>query len=618
MSDTIALTNSSEALDSSNTEPTGALEINKPKDITPNRLVSSITGNPLLKRTLPALVGLFGVLLFMVIYLTLTASGSRSLYPNMTEEDRSEAYALLQSNNMNVSLDRNNGVLLIDENEYYEARMLLAANGLPRDGSTQSLDALVNASSITSSQFMEQAQYIAAIESELSRSIERISSVKSSRVHLAAPRQSSYIRNRQPAKASVVVETQPGRILSPSQVQAIVNLVASSVPYLSVDDVSIVDQLGTLLTNREQSGLIEANEQVEFKRNLEEEYKSKILGLLGPVYGPENIRADVDIALDFTEFESTSELFDRSGNGPRTRSEMLLQDLSSSTAAEGIPGSATNVAPADTNLTEIDNGQAQNQISNITSSQTTRNYEVDREIQYQKNPSGNITRINVAVVINEKVFLDENELINEGVQDIDTTNLQMLVARATGVDETRGDNVMVLVSKFAEEEVVETQWYQNELYIDYIKLVTIFIFFIIFSLMVLRPVVYGMLGVPLKIKTKSKGDAGDSKQKMLGADSEDEIDTLDEEEIPLEDGGVIDGGRVLRTEKEMLERAEETGETLADIKARLKPRKTNVTADMFDTANTYDDKVAIVRVLVEEDASRVASLLKKMLNAPRN
>jgi len=618
MSDTIALTNSSGALDSSNTEPTGALEINKPKDVTPNRLVSSITSNPLLKRTLPALVGLFGVLLFMVIYLTLTASGSRSLYPNMTEEDRSEAYALLQSNNMNVSLDRNNGVLLIDENEYYEARMLLAANGLPRDGSTQSLDALVNASSITSSQFMEQAQYIAAIESELSRSIERISSVKSSRVHLAAPRQSSYIRNRQPAKASVVVETQPGRILSPSQVQAIVNLVASSVPYLSVDDVSIVDQLGTLLTNREQSGLIEANEQVEFKRNLEEEYKSKILGLLGPVYGPENIRADVDIALDFTEFESTSELFDRSGNGPRTRSEMLLQDLSSSTAAEGIPGSATNVAPADTNLTEIDNGQAQNQISNITSSQTTRNYEVDREIQYQKNPSGNITRINVAVVINEKVFLDENELINEGVQDIDTTNLQMLVARATGVDETRGDNVMVLVSKFAEEEVVETQWYQNELYIDYIKLVTIFIFFIIFSLMVLRPVVYGMLGVPLKIKTKSKGDAGDSKQKMLGADSEDEIDTLDEEEIPLEDGGVIDGGRVLRTEKEMLERAEETGETLADIKARLKPRKTNVTADMFDTANTYDDKVAIVRVLVEEDASRVASLLKKMLNAPRN
>ncbi len=618
MADTMAIADASEILEDSNENASGALDVQKPKDVTPNTFVSSITSNPLIKRALPALVGLFGVLLFTVLYLTLTASGTRSLYPNMSEEDRSEAYAILQSNDMNVSIDQTNGALQIAENQYYEARMLLAANGLPRDGSSQSIDALANASSITSTQFMEQAQYTAAIEAELSRSIERISTVRSARVHLAAPRQSSYIRNRQPAKASVVIETQPGRIISPSQVQAIVNLVASSIPYLSVDDVSVVDQLGTLLTNREQSGLLEANEQAEFKRNLEEDYRSKILGLLGPVYGVENIRADVDLSLDFTEFESTSEFFDRNGSGPSTRSEMLSQDLSSSTAAEGIPGSTTNVAPADTVLTEVDNNQSQNQTSNVTSSQTTRNYEVDREIQYQKNPSGNITRINVAVVINEEAFLGENASAGEETPQIDTTNIERLVARAAGVDESRGDNVMVLVSRFAEVEVIPVQWYENELYIDYIKLVTIFLFFIIFSLIVLRPVVYGLLGVPLKIKTKTKVSKEDTSQRAISDQSGEEIETLDEEEVPLDDGAVYDGGRVLRTEKEMLERAEETGETLEDIKARLKPRKTNVTADMFDTANTYDDKVAIVRVLVEEDASRVASLLKKMLNAPRN
>jgi flagellar M-ring protein FliF len=618
MADTMAIADASEILEDSNENASGALDVQKPKDVTPNTFVSSITSNPLIKRALPALVGLFGVLLFTVLYLTLTASGTRSLYPNMSEEDRSEAYAILQSNDMNVSIDQANGALQIAENQYYEARMLLAANGLPRDGSSQSIDALANASSITSTQFMEQAQYTAAIEAELSRSIERISTVRSARVHLAAPRQSSYIRNRQPAKASVVIETQPGRIISPSQVQAIVNLVASSIPYLSVDDVSVVDQLGTLLTNREQSGLLEANEQAEFKRNLEEDYRSKILGLLGPVYGVENIRADVDLSLDFTEFESTSEFFDRNGSGPSTRSEMLSQDLSSSTAAEGIPGSTTNVAPADTVLTEVDNNQSQNQTSNVTSSQTTRNYEVDREIQYQKNPSGNITRINVAVVINEEAFLGENASAGEETPQIDTTNIERLVARAAGVDESRGDNVMVLVSRFAEVEVIPVQWYENELYIDYIKLVTIFLFFIIFSLIVLRPVVYGLLGVPLKIKTKTKVSKEDTSQRAISDQSGEEIETLDEEEVPLDDGAVYDGGRVLRTEKEMLERAEETGETLEDIKARLKPRKTNVTADMFDTANTYDDKVAIVRVLVEEDASRVASLLKKMLNAPRN
>jgi len=618
MAETMAIADASEILENSNENSSGALDVQKPKDVTPNTFVSSITSNPLIKRALPALVGLFGVLLFTVLYLTLTASGSRSLYPNMSEEDRSEAYAILQSNDMNVSIDQTNGALQIAENQYYEARMLLAANGLPRDGSSQSIDALANASSITSTQFMEQAQYTAAIEAELSRSIERISTVRSARVHLAAPRQSSYIRNRQPAKASVVIETQPGRIISPSQVQAIVNLVASSIPYLSVDDVSVVDQLGTLLTNREQSGLVEANEQAEFKRNMEEDYRSKILGLLGPVYGVENIRADVDLSLDFTEFESTSEFFDRNGSGPSTRSEMLSQDLSSSTAAEGIPGSTTNVAPADTILTEVDNNQSQNQTSNVTSSQTTRNYEVDREIQYQKNPSGNVTRINVAVVINEEAFLGENASAGDETPQIDTTNIERLVARAAGVDESRGDNVMVLVSRFAEVEVIPVQWYENELYIDYIKLVTIFLFFIIFSLLVLRPVVYGLLGAPLKIKTKTKVSKEDTSQRAISDQSGEEIETLDEEEVPLDDGAVYDGGRVLRTEKEMLERAEETGETLEDIKARLKPRKTNVTADMFDTANTYDDKVAIVRVLVEEDASRVASLLKKMLNAPRN
>jgi len=618
MAETMAIADASEILEDSNENSSGALDVQKPKDVTPNTFVSSITSNPLIKRALPALVGLFGVLLFTVLYLTLTASGSRSLYPNMSEEDRSEAYAILQSNDMNVSIDQTNGALQIAENQYYEARMLLAANGLPRDGSSQSIDALANASSITSTQFMEQAQYTAAIEAELSRSIERISTVRSARVHLAAPRQSSYIRNRQPAKASVVIETQPGRIISPSQVQAIVNLVASSIPYLSVDDVSVVDQLGTLLTNREQSGLVEANEQAEFKRNMEEDYRSKILGLLGPVYGVENIRADVDLSLDFTEFESTSEFFDRNGSGPSTRSEMLSQDLSSSTAAEGIPGSTTNVAPADTILTEVDNNQSQNQTSNVTSSQTTRNYEVDREIQYQKNPSGNVTRINVAVVINEEAFLGENASAGDETPQIDTTNIERLVARAAGVDESRGDNVMVLVSRFAEVEVIPVQWYENELYIDYIKLVTIFLFFIIFSLLVLRPVVYGLLGAPLKIKTKTKVSKEDTSQRAISDQSGEEIETLDEEEVPLDDGAVYDGGRVLRTEKEMLERAEETGETLEDIKARLKPRKTNVTADMFDTANTYDDKVAIVRVLVEEDASRVASLLKKMLNAPRN
>jgi len=622
MSDAMAITDARDLSLDSGEKPASknAVEVKKSSSVTAVGAVSQYISNPLLRRALPGLVGLFGLLLFVVIYLTLSATESRPLYPTMSEEDRSEAFALLQSNGMSVSIDQMNGSLLIPADEYYEARMLLASNGLPRDGSTQSIDALTNASSITSSQFMEQAKYTAAIENEISKSIEKISSVKAARVHLAAPRQSSYIRNRQPTKSSVVIETYPGRIISPSQVQAIVNLVASSVPYLSIDDVSVVDQMGTLLTDREQFGILEANEHAEFKRSLEEEYRSKILGLLGPVYGLDNIRADVDLSLDFTEFESTAELFDRNGNGPSTRSEMLSQDLSSTTPAEGIPGGTTNIAPADTVLTEGENNQIANQTANVTSSQTTRNYEVDREIQYQKNPSGEISRVNVAVVINEDSFITQGATDRENSQ-IDTSNIETLVARAVGVDEARGDTVMVLVSRFMEVEEEIVPWYQNELYIEYIKQLVIFIMFVIFALAVLKPIVLSFLGVEIVTKSKNKADKGNKKivarMNDSGQEIEEEIDTLDVDQAEELNEILRDGGAVLRTEEDVLKRAEETGETLEEIKARLKPRKTNVSADMFDTANTYDDKVAIVRMLVEEDASRVASLLKKMLTAPR-
>ena len=285
--------------------------------------VSNFLAQPLVRRTIPALVGLFALLLFLLVYYWLNAEGSRTLYPNMSEVDRSEAFAQLQSANIPVSINQSTGTLMVPDSQYYEARMLLAASGIPSDGSSQSLDSLTSASSMTTSQFMEQAQYIAAIESEIAKSVMRISTIETARVHLAAPRQSSYIRNRQPAKASVIVETYPGRVVSPSQVQAIINLVASSVPYLSIDDVSVVDQMGTLLSDQEESGLIEATEQAAFKRNLEEQYHNKVMNLLSPIVGENNVRSDVDVTLDFSEFESTSEIFDRNGTGPSTRSEML-------------------------------------------------------------------------------------------------------------------------------------------------------------------------------------------------------------------------------------------------------------------------------------------------------
>ena len=488
--------------------------------------------------------------------------------------------------------------------------MLLAASGLPSDGSSQSLESLTSATSMTTSQFMEQAQYIAAIESEIAKSVMRISTIETARVHLAAPRQSSYIRNRQPAKASVIVETYPGRVVSPSQVQAIVNLVASSVPYLSIDDVSVVDQMGSLLSDQEESGLIEATEQAAFKRNLEEQYHNKVMNLLSPIVGENNVRSDVDVTLDFSEFESTSEIFDRNGTGPSTRSEMLALDTAANVPAEGVPGETTNVAPQDTVLVDANTVANELDPSSIRSSQTTRNYEVDREIQYQRSSTGEITRLSVAVVLNRDA-ISEMTLGNGDTGDAyDVSGIQSLVASAVGIDESRGDSIMVLVSQFRDDATPPVTWYESESIRYWANLVAMLLGAVAFLIFVVRPIIYGV-----SVKTP---DASEVKLLKTSEEvSEDgEIETLSEDQVE-EAAGIReiyrDGERVLRGESEIKARAEETGETLEEIKARLRPRKSNVSADMFDTANTYDDKVAIVRMLVDEDASRVASLLKKMV-----
>jgi flagellar M-ring protein FliF len=472
---------------------------------------------------------------------------------------------------------------------------------------------------------MEQAQYVAAIEIELSKSIVQISTIQAARVHLAAPRQSSYIRNREPAKASVVVTSFPGRVVSPAQVQAIVNIVASSVPYLSLDDVSVVDQLGNLLTDKDNSALQEASEQAAFKRTVEDDYSSKIIDLLTPIFGRENIRSDVDVTLNFSEFESTSEIFDRAGTGPKARSEILILDTSSTTPATGVPGSTSNVAPADTVLVENNNVDADGvDTLGVRSSQTTRNYEVDREIQYQKNSSGDVTKLTVAVVLNRDAISGDT-LTGDGTDDVyDTAPIQNLVARAVGIDEGRGDSIMVLVSQFRDDgSEVEMAWYESASVMAYSKMILIAICFLAVVLFVIRPLVRGLIRPAIDpalleaasdgSKTNAKGEVEADSESAAEGSSEEDTDE-DDEEFALDEGELlIDGTTVLRTKDEVKAYAEETGETLEEIKARLKPRKSNISADMLDTANTYDDKVAIVRMLVDEDSSRVASLLKKMV-----
>ena len=542
-----------------------------------------VLAQPLVRRSIPPILALFTLFFFVMVYFWANEGNLRALYPNMSETDRSQAYEQLLGSDIAVSLDSRSGSLMVPTERYYEARMLLASAGLPANANTQAMDSLSASSSMTTSQFMEQAQYSAAIETELSKSIVQISSVQSARVHLAAPRQSSYVRNREPAKASVIVIAHPGRTVSAAQVQAITSLVASSVPYLSIDDVSVVDQQGSLLTSGVSAGLAIADEQAAFKRSIEMEYKNKIVDLLTPIYGRDNIQSDVDVAMDFSEFEATNEIFDGNGTGPKAVSEVLVLDSSSSAAAGGVPGAQSNIAPNDTILTpeNAETGAApQGTGDGIRSSQTTRNYEIDRSIQYEKKQTGVVTKMSVAVVINQAAFTPAGE---EAVplDSIDTSRIQSLISNAVGFNLTRGDSVEVLVSPFRDQALVADPmaWYENPTLFGFAKMLLVALTFAIVVVFVIRPLINAFLSpAPLS------GVEGRLANDALSPDEAASIDF-------------------------------ESGETLEQIKAKLKPKKSSISADMLDTANTYDDKVTLVRMLVSEDSGRVANVLKKMVTS---
>ena len=552
--------------------------------------VSEIFDTPLVRKAMPGIIVVISLMLLMLAYLWIQDSGHRALYPEMSDSDRQAAYDALRAADFNVQVDSSTGVISVPVGRYYEARMLLASSGLPREANTTAVDALSSDSSMMTSQFMEQARYSAAIEAELAKSIVKISTIDAARVHLATTKRSPFMRRKTESSASVILVPHAGRAVSNAQVQAITHLVSSSVPYLSADNVVVVDQMGELLTKDEDSIGQVVGVFTEYERDLEEQYRSRINAILGPVVGLQNIRAEVDVAVDFTQLESTYENFDRDNAGGEARSESISIERDAGGASGGIPGATTMVLESAT-APQADGTEEED---TVTSSSTTRNYELDKETTYIKQPGGSIQRLSVAVVVNqEQVMLPQAEgEESEAARAVDQEKLgrlENLVRGVVGFDEARGDSVTLVTSTFdIPEEIVDTtKWYESHYLLSVVQVIAGLLVFGLLMQMVVRPVLGHFL---------SGGGLG-------------EIDPVTG--LPMETVSGVDGAGAVGDDG-MLEMGE--GETLEDIKAKLKPKKSSISPEMLDTANTYDDKVALVRLLVSEDSGRVANVLKKMVS----
>ncbi len=568
--------------------PASALAPWSPQALTNN--LRTVLGQPAVRKVLPLIVMLMVLVVFGVVYAWMQATPYRPVMPGLQEADQMAALEALKTADFKPKIDPATGQLTVPSNRYHEARILLASQGLPKTGAT-GLDALKDQTSMTTSQFMEQVKVNAAMEQELARSIMQIASVQGARVHLATPKQSVFVRERTPPKASVVISPHPGRVVSPTQVQAIVHLVSSSVPYLAPDHVTVVDNVGKLLTESASElklGLTAAQEQ--HKQQLEEVYRNRIMQILSPMVGEVNVRSQVNLTVDFTQIESTTEDFDTRDKGPRTRSEVMAEDRSAQREAAGIPGALSNTPPANptannnTNATQDRSAES----SGRTSSRSTRNYELDRTVRHVRNASGGVMKVSVAVIVNERpapppakdAAPNPNAPTSLPYTQQELERMLQLVQGVVGYDQQRGDIVTVVPAKFEPPAPLESiPWYMEDAVQTGFKSALLAISFILFMLIVVKPVMRHMI--------PEQGEEITEEQKALA------------------------DGELTEADMKMIQIGE--GESLEEIKAKLKPKKSSISIDMLDTANTYDDKVALIRMLVAEDSARVANVLKNMM-----
>lgn len=379
------------------------------------------------------------------------------LYASLGNKDTSQVMDALQKQGVKYRLDEKTGALLVPSASVHELRLKLADEGLPHGG-VAGLDMLQQKQEFGTSQFLETARYQHALEGELARSVMTINSVESARVHLALPRQTAFIRDRQQPSASVLVSLHAGRSLSNDQIAAITHMVASSIPSLDAGRVTVVDQKGQLLSGKQKPDTAINQEQFDYTHKLEDSYIARIENILTPIVGKQGVRAQVSAEVDFTTTEQTQESYNP--DLPALRSEQFYEESSTAEGMQGIPGALSNTPPAAASVPELATGTsaeggAPGQNGRRTN-RATRNYELDRTISHSKLASGQVRRLSVAVVIDDRPTLNgEGEWVREARSADEMERIASLVREAVGFNLQRGDTVNVINASFqAEEEIV--------------------------------------------------------------------------------------------------------------------------------------------------------------------
>ncbi|MAH78706.1 MAG: flagellar M-ring protein FliF [Rickettsiales bacterium TMED254] len=534
------------------------------------------SNEPAVQRSIPVMITLFVIFMGIMSFILFREPTRTTLFSNLPENDKSRVVDVLRSNGIDVSIDRSTGEILVPSQEYYEAKMKLAAEGLP-SSVPHGYDLLENIPMGTSRsvEFMKMKQ---TQEIELSRSINEIANIIGARVHLAIPEKSVFVRESAPPTASVFVKLSDGRVLSNSQVRSIVHIVSSSIPNMSADDVTVVDQYGTLLSQPEDDpNSAVTSRQLKHRIKIEKLYRERILSLVTPIVGPGNITAQVNVQMDYTSSQVTEEIVDP--DSIATRSEQSSADESTDRPARGVPGATANQAPLAAELATDIPIQGQEAEFKQRSSSNVTNYEVSKKLSTIINPIGVIEKVKTAILVKNKMVETPEGLVSQPISEEDKEKISSLVKEAVGFDDGRGDSIVVTSGDFVDEmEVITTKWFEQAWFQNMIGQLSTVLILAIVTFGALKPLLNRIL-----VPSSGEGSAMLTDQDLEDDDTEDEVEVQE-------------------------------GESLEDIKAKLKPKKSSISPEMLDTANTYDDKVAVVRMLVGDEAGKISNVFRQLLS----
>ena len=533
---------------------------------------------PSVQRSIPTLMAVIVCFVGLMAYLILQKPSRTTLYSSLPEAEKMRVVEALKNAGVDVILDPTTGEVLVPASDYHNSRIMLAAQGLPAsvpEGYSGLNDMPMGTSRSVESMHIKQAQ-----ELELARSISEIDTVLAARVHLALPEKSVFVRSNPDPTASVFLQLANGRSLGRTQVEAIIHLVSSSVPGLNKENVTVIDQNGALLSRTaDDPDSILSDSQLEYKMRLEGIYRHRVVSILTPIVGAGNVNAQINIDFDFTRTDRTEEIVDPNGNA--LRSEQKTLDQTADLTAKGIPGAVTNTPPTKAEL-EIEEGQgpegAGGQLQTRSSSEV-RNFEVSRTVSTTQNPRVQIDRLFASVLVSDKLVVDPetNLEVRQPLSQEEIERIETLVKDSIGFDEERGDSVTVKSAEFVDTLMAAAvPWYEKSWFEEISRQITTVLILSIVALGVMRPLLSRIL-VPVGAVPPGMAAAA--------GDEDLDIDTVEVGE----------------------------GESLEDIKAKLKPKKAAISAEMLDTANTYDDKVAVIRMIVSDEAGRVSNVFKNMM-----